>query len=93
MTTAAPASPTLAHVLPPNHIPPRVGFIVHYWPLQFEKTMDHNQPFRADICYVNDNGTVNLRIHNEIGMPCPRINVALVQGQEPKPGEASFPKR
>lgn len=90
---AAPACPTKPHPLPHNHIPPLVGFIVHYWPHQYERSFDNHQPFRADIVHVNENGTVNLLIHNEIGEPNRRQGVTLAQKRIPERGEASFPKR
>lgn len=71
---------------------PAVGHILHYWPEQYEKQHDHDQPFHSHICHVNDNGTVNLIIHNEIGIALRRINVTLAQGRAAAQGECSFPK-
>jgi hypothetical protein len=73
-----------------RHIHPQVGQIVHYWPLQCEKTHDHNQPFRADICHINPNGSVNLVIYNEIGIASRRSNVPLHADGRHLSGEASM---
>jgi hypothetical protein len=69
---------------------PHVGQIVHYWPLQCEKSHDHNQPFRADICHVHDDGRVNLIICNEIGIASRRTHVPLNLDGPAKSGEASM---
>jgi hypothetical protein len=69
---------------------PQVGQIVHYWPLQCEKTHDHNQPFRADICHVHDDGRVNLIICNEIGIASRRTKVPLNLDGTARSGEASM---
>jgi hypothetical protein len=67
-----------------------VGQIVHYWPLQCEKSHNHNQPFRADICHVHDDGRVNLIICNEVGIACRRLHVPLNLDGPAKSGEASM---
>lgn len=71
-----------------KHPRSHVGQIVHYWPLQCEKTHDHDQPFRADIVHVNPNGTVNLVIHNEVGIATRRMNVPLHADGRHLSGEA-----
>jgi hypothetical protein len=68
---------------------PHVGQIVHYWPMQCEKSHDHNQPFRADICHVHDDGRVNLIICNEDGIASRRTHVPLSLDGTAKSGEAS----
>lgn len=84
--------PDTPPIVPQHLIKPLVGQILHYWPLQCEKTHNHDQPFRADICHINTDGTVNLIVSNEIGIETRRTRVPLVQGQPPKSGEASYPK-
>lgn len=91
--------PHFHHIVPPAHFPDssiarhsKVGQIVHYWPLQCEKLHDHCQPFRADVCHVNPDGTVNLVIHNEVGIASRRTRVPLITEGIPKSGESSvFP--
>lgn len=71
-------------------VSPYVGQTVHYWPLQCEKTHDHDQPFRADICHVNDDGRVNLVIYNEVGIASRRTGVPILPVGVAKSGEASM---
>lgn len=69
--------------------PAYVGQTLHYWPLQCEKTHDHSQPFRADVCHVHDDGRVNLLIHNEIGIASRRLDVPVFDRPAARSGEAS----
>lgn len=73
-----------------SRTPVIVGQTVHYHPHPYEKTMDHEQPFAAVVCHVNDNGTVNLCIKNEIGVELRRINVFFPRDRAPHEGEAGF---
>lgn len=79
-----------ARIAPIANKTPHVGQIVHYWPLQCEKTHDHNQPFRADICHVHDDGRVNLIICNEVGIASRRMHVPLILDGTARSGEASM---
>lgn len=83
------ADPGIITILIPRAAP-YVGQIVHYWPLQCEKTHDHEQPFRADVCHINDNGTVNLVIYNEVGIASRRTQVPILAHDVVKSGEASM---
>lgn len=77
----------------PSYIPinvPTVGRQIHYWPLNEDKIMAHSQPHPGMICHVNDNGTVNLAIHNERGFPYRRCNVPMAIDRPAQSGEASF---
>jgi hypothetical protein len=74
----------------PQHAPVIVGQTVHYWPFAYEKTVDHDQPFAATVCHVNDNGSVNLAIKNEIGVELRKINVFFPRDRRPVIGEAGF---
>lgn len=75
----------------PSHlIPLRVGFTLHYWPHQFEKLQDHDQPFLAHVVHVNPNGTINVVVYNEIGVQNRRINVHVAQGIPAVPGQCAF---
>lgn len=69
--------------------PAYVGQTLHYWPMQCEKSHDHDQPFRADVCHVNANGTVNLVICNEIGIASRRTNIPVYNRRAARSGEAS----
>lgn len=66
------------------HIAPTVGRVVWYWPggADEKDTMDYDgeQPMRADICYVNDDGTVNLSVNDCVGVPFTRRDIVLYQG-------------
>ena len=67
-----------------------VGQTVHYWPFIYEQSTQHEQPFAAVVCHINDNGTINLRISNEIGIELRRINVFFPRDRAPAKGEAGF---
>jgi hypothetical protein len=73
-----------------NRAPVVVGQTVHYHPYSYEQTVAHDQPFAAVVCHLNDNGTVNLCIKNEIGIELRRINVYFPTGRAPQKGEAGF---
>jgi hypothetical protein len=71
-------------------IDPTVGRVVWFWP-DVSEHIDSvpGEPLRADICAVNADGTVNLSVNSSRGNQQPRLNVMLVQPDEPKP-EHSF---
>lgn len=68
-------------------ITPTVGRVVLYRPTLAETSFEHGQPFRADVCYVNEDGTVNLAVNSETGRPFCRERVTLAQGREAMSGE------
>ena len=71
-------------------IDPTVGRVVWFWPDASEHiTARVGEPLRADICAVNSDGTVNLSVNDVRGVQTTRLNVMLVQPDEPKP-EHSF---
>lgn len=74
----------------PRQSSPLVGQNVHYWPIWYETITENDQPFAALVCHVNDNGSVNLVIHNEIGIACRQINIKFPLDRKAEPGEASF---
>lgn len=61
-------------------IVPTVGRVVWYW-----EHDDQKQPMKADIAYVNDNGTINIGYLNQFGQNFCRQNVMLWQGDGDKP--------
>lgn len=77
----------------PKPIPqdiPTVGRSVYYWPLRDDKLMEHAQPHTAVICFVNDNGTINIAVYNERGFPYRRCRVPIAINRPAQSGEASF---
>ena len=70
---------------PQTIIVPTVGRVVWYWPGESDEKRDEmdwdgGQPLRADICYVNDDGSVNLSVNDCVGRQFTRCDVLLHQG-------------
>lgn len=67
---------------------PTVGRVVWYWPDGDEihrdtgrlNLRDIEQPFRADVCHVNADGTINISGNDHDGYAFVRRNVTLLQG-------------
>lgn len=68
-------------------IKPTVGRVVLYKPKYGELSWAHDQPFRADVCYVWSDICVNLSVNAENGKQFCRDNVVLAQDRDPLPGE------
>lgn len=69
-----------------QRIEPTVGRIVLFF--VNDQHPDHGFPLRADICFVHDDGTVNLSINDARGHHFSRCNVQLVQdGESPNSAE------
>lgn len=69
---------------------PTVGRQVHYWPLGADMLYMHTQPHHGVVCHVNDNGTINIAVYNERGIPYRRCRVPLAINRAALSGEASF---
>ncbi len=61
-------------------IEPTVGRVVWYW-----ESPDQKQPMKADIAFVNSDGTINIGGLNEFGYHFARQNIELWQGEGNKP--------
>jgi len=65
-------------------IPPTVGRIVWYWPSKHDESVDigfyDDTPLRADICYVHEDGTVNLSINDCTGKSFTRCEITVFPG-------------
>jgi hypothetical protein len=64
---------------------PRVGDIVHYFPLRDEKILTHGdrEPLAAIIVCVWDDNLVNVTVFDAAGHPQPRTSVPLYGEVEP----------
>lgn len=78
-------------------IKPTVGRVVLYFPRSEEFPDVYRVPgrpeprFRADVCWVNDDGTVNLSGNDHGGGSFTRMYVTLRQeGEECQPGDAEW---
>lgn len=80
----------------PPRIEPTVGRVVWYWPhpdtdlLMPAMVILVGQPLRADVCAVNDDGTVNLAVNDAYGDAHQRLDVPLLQAGEAPPAGRSF---
>ena len=75
------------------NITPSVGRRVWYWPsieeaAYWNKEQAHPcQPFDAGIAHVNEDGTINLGLTNDLGNPLPgKQNVRETSPEKPEPG-------
>lgn len=70
-----------------NHvkIAPTVGRVVWYVPSGMDMDHPDHQPYRADICYVNADGTINIAFNEHDGSPGQAQNVTLVQEGDTHP--------
>jgi len=74
---------------PQTIIVPTVGRVVWYWPGGDDFARDNadrmfhcvtDQPMRADICFVHNDGTVTLHVNDHLGDSYQRPNITLHQG-------------
>lgn len=66
-------------------IPPTIGRVVWFVPSGSDVEHPDHQPYRADICHVNADGTINIAYNEHDGSPGVAQNVHLHQEGEGLP--------
>ena len=69
---------------------PTVGRVVYFEPLPNDPLRLSSQPYRADICHVNDDGTVNLSVNDHRGNAYFLNNIAFVDAATSDAGQAHW---
>lgn len=72
-------------------IEPTIGRVVWFWPSHGGQHTRHSeQPLKADVVHVNENGTVNLFVVDHTGISHREHNIELVQDGDTAPGNDHY---